>query len=204
MPDYKNTKCVDCGKLIWQSSTRCKKCSNRFKPNPTRGRKRTLSELEKIKETKRLLFSLGLHGTRKGQRAWNKGLTKDTDERIAQLARNTSKGHYKWHKIHGCRASTREAMRKAALKRIVELGGPTVGRAEKEILDRLEKQLGHKIRRQHLVSGYSIDGFIPELNLAVEIDEAGHFVSGKLSEKDVIRQKNIEQLLHCQFLRIRV
>ena len=39
--------------------------------------------------------------------------------------------------------------------------------------------------------------------IAIEVDEEYHFINGELKEKDKQRQKNIEEALHCKFLRIR-
>ncbi len=76
---------------------------------------------------------------------------------------------------------------------------PRLGRNEKEILDNLEIKLGHKILRQFKIAGYFLDGYIPEIKLAIEVDEEYH----KLQEKkDLKRQKEIENLLDCKFSRI--
>lgn len=80
---------------------------------------------------------------------------------------------------------------------------PRIGRNEKEILDNLEKQFGYKILRQFAIAGYFVDGYIPELKLAFEIDESHHYKGQNLSDKDVRRQKEIENLLSCEFVRIK-
>ena len=60
------------------------------------------------------------------------------------------------------------------------------------------------IRRQYFTNYGLLDGYIPELNLAIEIDEKHHFDrKGNLKEKDIERQKNIEKELYCKFLRIK-
>jgi len=76
---------------------------------------------------------------------------------------------------------------------------PRIGRNEKEILDKLEIEFGHKILRQFKIAGYFIDGYIPEIKLAIEIDEDFH-VNQK--DSDLVRQKEIENLLDCIFIRI--
>ncbi len=48
---------------------------------------------------------------------------------------------------------------------------------------------------------YSLDGYCPMLNLAIEIDEPHH---KDYLEKDLRRQNIIKQVLNCQFLRINV
>lgn len=77
---------------------------------------------------------------------------------------------------------------------------PSIGKKEKETLDKLEKLYNIKIIRQYKVSGYFIDGYIPELNIALEYDEKFH--NHKL-EKDIIRQNFIEKELNCKFIRIK-
>jgi len=77
---------------------------------------------------------------------------------------------------------------------------PSIGHNEKQILDNLEKKLGYKILRQYLIEGYWLDGYIPELNLAIEIDEHYH---KKYEERDLIRQEIIENKLGCKFIRIK-
>ncbi len=52
--------------------------------------------------------------------------------------------------------------------------------------------------------GYWVDGYSKEKNIVIEIDEQHHFnKDGSLKEKDVIRQKEIEELLGCKFIRIK-
>ena len=57
--------------------------------------------------------------------------------------------------------------------------------------------------RQYQVGKYRIDGYCKETNTAYEIDEEQHFtVSGRC--KDAERQKYIEDVLGCNFVRINV
>jgi hypothetical protein len=52
--------------------------------------------------------------------------------------------------------------------------------------------------------GYWVDGYDLENNIVYEWDESHHFdVLGNLSEKDINRQKQIEEFLKCQFVRIK-
>jgi len=76
---------------------------------------------------------------------------------------------------------------------------PRLGRTEKEILDQLEILFGYKILRQFKIAGYFIDGYIPEIRLVIEVDERHH---KNQQDKDFQRQKEIEHLLNCKFLRI--
>jgi len=52
--------------------------------------------------------------------------------------------------------------------------------------------------------GYFVDGYSKEKNVVIEIDEKSHFnKDGSLKNKDIIRQKEIEKLLGCNFIRIK-
>jgi very-short-patch-repair endonuclease len=53
--------------------------------------------------------------------------------------------------------------------------------------------------------GYFVDGYDVEKNVILEIDEKNHFDNnGKLKEKDQVRQLEIEKLLKCKFIRIKI
>lgn len=79
-----------------------------------------------------------------------------------------------------------------------------IGQNEKRILDKLEQELSHKILRQHEIEGYFVDGFIPELNRVIEVDEKHHFdKKDQLKSKDIERQNKISEKLGCEFLRIK-
>jgi len=52
--------------------------------------------------------------------------------------------------------------------------------------------------------GYFLDAYDIEKNVVLEIDEKLHFnIDGKLKERDVIRQKEIEDFLGCKFIRLK-
>lgn len=103
---------------------------------------------------------------------------------------------------------TKRKMRLSTIKYIKETKGPMyprIGKNEKIILDTMEEIYGYKVIRQYHIKslGYFVDGYIKELNLVIEVDERDHFDSkGKLEEKDIRRQKEIEKELNCKFLRI--
>lgn len=82
---------------------------------------------------------------------------------------------------------------------------PNVGYNEKQILDKLEIEIGYKVERNYHIKelGYFLDGYCQELNLAIEVDEKHHYDNGVLKERDQKRQKEIEDYLKCKFLRIK-
>jgi hypothetical protein len=54
------------------------------------------------------------------------------------------------------------------------------------------------------VLGYFVDGYSPSKNIVFEYDEAHHYdLNGKLSDKDLNRQLEIERYLGCTFIRIK-
>lgn len=106
----------------------------------------------------------------------------------------------------GCITSqeTKYKQRISRQRHILKTGNIKLGKHEKQLLDELEKLFNYKIIRQYPVDGYFIDGYIKELNLAIEIDEKHHFVEdGIWKTKDLERACNIDDILHCRWLRIR-
>lgn len=76
-------------------------------------------------------------------------------------------------------------------------------RPEEYFIDELEQVLcGMGIRsiRQYSVLSYRIDCYVPALNLAIEYDENNH--KNYTYEKQDLRQKNIENELKCNFIRL--
>lgn len=59
----------------------------------------------------------------------------------------------------------------------------------------------YTILSQHKVKDYFIDWYIPELNLAIELDEKHH---KKNIERDKIREKKIKNELNCKFVRYKI
>jgi hypothetical protein len=112
-------------------------------------------------------------------------------------------------KIRGTKKTptAKKRMRVARLKYISERYnngepiGPNIGKYETQIINHFEDLLEYKFIRQHPVIGYFLDGYCPALNLAIEVDEPYH---NRKKVKDMIREQEIKQELHCQFLRIKV
>ena len=79
---------------------------------------------------------------------------------------------------------------------------PRIGDMERSVIDQLQISTIYKIYRNYFLIGYFVDGFIENLKLAIEFDEDYHFtINGSYSNRDIIRQKEIE-LLGCIFFRI--
>jgi len=165
-----------------------------------------------------------------GKSPWNKDLTNETDKRVKQMSISMlgkNKGKHpkcefkkgndngrkgkKIEEIFGKEKAQkmRKKMRESKLNYISEKYNngepihPCVGRQEKPILDELEKQHNCKFIRQHCVDGYWLDGYCPELNISVEIDEPYHN-NLKVKKHDKDKQKYIIKKLKCEFIRIPV
>ena len=77
------------------------------------------------------------------------------------------------------------------------------GLHETQILNNYEDKINYKIIRQYHIGKYILDGYIPQINTVIEVDEARHYIKNKLKIEDVVRQEKIENILKCQFLRIK-
>ena len=83
------------------------------------------------------------------------------------------------------------------VKKICDINFPRIGHNETQILDKLEQEFEYKILRQYKCEGYFIDGYIEEINIAIEVDERP-----KTRDKDIEREKIIKKKLNCKFIRI--
>lgn len=52
--------------------------------------------------------------------------------------------------------------------------------------------------------GYFVDGYDKKQNVVIEVDEPYHYENGELRQKDKRRQKQIEEHLGCEFIRIKI
>ena len=96
---------------------------------------------------------------------------------------------------------------KSAIKKIRDKYSLSCKRvyAEREhgALSAVEQILGVKLLRQYKVKSYRLDGYDKVNNVAYEIDE-GHHKTKIKKDADEKRQKDIEFLLGCRFVRIYV
>ena len=67
-----------------------------------------------------------------------------------------------------------------------------------KLLKEALKEIDVKLIHQYYVSGYRIDFFLPEYNLAIEYDEDHHKLRTK---EDKIREKEIKKETGCKFIR---
>jgi len=110
---------------------------------------------------------------------------------------------------------TKKKMRLSAIRYIQSLKGQVVPRYNRDgisIIEEFGKKHGYNFMHaenggEYFIKelGFFLDGYDPINNVAVEVDERRHFDSyDNLLPKDVERQQQIENLLGCKFIRIKV
>ena len=131
--------------------------------------------------------------------------------------------HLKSHRTKKCREKlsnaltgrqfspeTKQKMREAVVRRVQKYGLHTRNFSPYAcgIIDDYGKANGYNFQHalnggEHSCVGYFVDGYDKNKNVVIEIDEHQHFDSnGDLLEKDIRRQRAIEEYLHCRFIRI--
>jgi len=89
----------------------------------------------------------------------------------------------------------------STIKRKIEAGQwHSIGRNEKQLLDKQEQKDSCKILRQYVVGKFVVDGYDPSNNVVYEVYERHH---QQQIEKDLQRQKEIQQRLGCRFVVIK-
>lgn len=198
--EQKNKRSINNKKLVVEGKHNFQNCSKETR------RKGVLTRMKngsyKHTEEQKRKISLGNKG---------KNISEETKKKMVATRRKN--GTYKIkeetrikmsnaHKGKETSEETKKKLRLATISYFKNLNGwmrPNIGHNEKQILDNLEQEIGYKIVRQFECEGYFIDGYIPELNLCVEIDEKHH---QRNKEKDLIRQSIITNKLGCSFMRI--
>lgn len=93
-----------------------------------------------------------------------------------------------------------EAKEKVATFLNIDVSAILRAHPETEIIKTIQLAFNHcSSITQFLISGYRIDLYFPEHQIAVECDENGH--KDYLAEKEIKRQDIITQLLGCKFVR---
>jgi len=102
---------------------------------------------------------------------------------------------------------TRKQQRLARLKNIAiykncgQQTTPSIGTHEIKILNYIETINNVKLKRQHKIDGYFLDGYCIETNTVYEVDEADHH-SEKNKLRDKEREEYIKDKLNCKFIRL--
>lgn len=180
-----------------------------------KGRKHTQETKEKIREgnLKRIItiehrrnISISRKGKQFKPRKWTR---KKLIEAYLELPKTTKTDlRKKYRRYFGYAATKRywgsldelaEDTNKPFLKAIRVTTGK-IGKNEKQILDRIEKEQNIKLERQFPVVGKFIDGYDLINNVAYEVDEPYH----KYKEvEDFIREKQIKENLGCSVVRLK-
>jgi hypothetical protein len=171
----KNSGCPACNKLIMNK--RCKE----FNKNRTPEQRLKMSISAKNKPPATLQTRLKMSEKRKGKKhsdEWRRKLRISTINYI-EKHHGQLKARYN---PSGCRY----------FEKLMKETGTFIQHAEN----------GGEFHIKHL--GYIVDGYDKENNIVYEYDEKRHFnYDGFLKERDVKRQKEIEDFLKCKFIRIK-
>lgn len=199
----KNEICPDCGGKKGKYSKRCRVCSNKGKNNPMYGRERS----DEWRETQRKFMM--------GNIPWNKG-KKGVQERTTEAIEKFRETHKVNGKMRGSknpskRPDVRKKLRLSMIEQRNKLYGqihPLYNPNSISILEQKAKELGIT-DLQHAENGgefyikelgYWVDGYSKEKNIVIEYYEKHH---NRQKEKDLIRQKEIEDYLGCEFIIIK-
>ncbi len=169
-----------------------------------KGKKQSIESIikrgESIKENAKNNHNSGMkgkhHSEETKQKLRNRKISDETKNKMSE----SRKGHV-------VSEESKQKMRISAIEYIKNTKGkvsPRQGNKERQILDYIENEIGYSIKRQFFINGYYLDGYCPELNLAIEIDEEHHYNNGELRQRDLDRQNNIMNSLNCKFFRIRI
>ena len=121
--------------------------------------------------------------------------------------------HNTWAgRVHS--SDTKKKQRVSAITYIKSLKGSVVPRYNKSSIKLIEEYgRKHGYKFQHAENGgeyhveelgYFLDAYDKDKNVVLEIDEKRHFSMGELKNQDTIRQSEIERVLKCKFIRIRI
>lgn len=154
---------------------------------------------------------------KKGNIAWNKGLSSSSDDRVKQQAITLKKSYDDgkiicYNKGRKCSEEQKHKTRISTLKYLESLKGPIKPRYSKkgcQYIDNLNEEKGWNL--QHAENGgeiqklgYFFDGYDEERNIVFEYDEIKHYqdvYNNILTEKDIERQEYIIKHLKCKFYR---
>ena len=104
---------------------------------------------------------------------------------------------------------TKDKMRISAAKYFHSKGGACYSKTACNYINELNKTYNWNLQHAEnggeiIISGYFLDGYDKDLNIAFEYDEPKHYKdvnNNILKEKDIKRQNEIISLLNCSFYR---
>lgn len=158
---------------------------------------------------------IGNGGNSNGHKIWNKNLTSKDSELIKNISKTKRKnflnGKYK-NFSHPHSEETKEKLRKYFKEKIEKQKGKFkcfYNKKACKYINKLNEQNHWKL--QHAENGgeiecigYFLDGYDKDLNIVFEYDESRHYKDKEnniLNDRDIQRQQNIINELHCEFWR---
>lgn len=109
---------------------------------------------------------------------------------------------------------TKKKQRLSALKNIEKLSGKVSPRYNKSSIKLIEDYgKSNGLSFKHAENGgefyikelgYFVDAYDKTNNVVLEVDEKRHYKNGRLKDSDVKRQREIENLLKCKFVRLKI
>ncbi len=168
---------------------------NKKRSNSLKGKKNFMYGKKLSQETKNKISK-----SKKGK-SWEEIYGKEKTKKLKSKYSMDMKKRFIGNKNPSKNLEVKRKQRIAALKRIMKIGGgPNIGKHEKQILDKVEKEIGYKIIRQYHIKqlGYVVDGYCIEINTIYEVDE-----KPKTKERDIRREKEIKDYSKCKFIRIK-
>lgn len=96
-----------------------------------------------------------------------------------------------------------EKQAEIARNRILNKPGmsPSVGKLELLFFDQFRLLCPYTLVRSKRVCGYELDGYLPEVNVAIEFDEEHHLTS-RQEQRDWVRMVEVANRIKCSFIRV--
>jgi len=176
--------CIDCGKEIDRKSIRCYSCANKGDKNPMYGRNQS-----------------GKNNPMYGKQAWNKDLTKETDERVAKYSKlrsdetkqKLSKARLKRKETLGFINSeeAKQKMRESVLFKMKNYKGPYKDTKPELKMKEILNSLGIPFEHQFRLGNHLFDFHLSNTNILIEVDgDYWHGNPKKFEKLNFVQIKN--------------
>ena len=223
LQEYKTKDSLNAG---IKNNTQCKSCANTGENNSMYSKthsEETITKMRLIKIGKKHSDESKKKMSKNNARYWLGCVGKDTSmygkthseetklkmRKLALKRFEDKTNHPMLGKKHS--EETKQKMSIAAIKRM-ESGVGQSPNFSPEACKKIDKyNEKHNYNFQHALNGgevqilqFWVDGYDKERNAVIEIDEAYHYIGGKLRERDIQRQKEITEYLGCEFIRLKI
>ena len=205
---YKNNRNL---KLALQKNSNCIKCRNSRTANPMYGKRHTENTKRKMKEKTGGCLAPNFGKLGKDASAYGMRHSEESKQKMREMATGKNNPFFGKHHSKETRKKLRIAQLNWVAKSVLNGGQvyPTYNSIACQIFEEINKELGWKgIHAEnggeyHIKQlGYFVDYYEPNFNIVIEYDEKYH-VQAKQKERDIGRQKEIEEFLRCKFYRIK-